>query len=81
MPTYVYETIPADDTQQPRRFEIQQRMVDDALETDPETGEPVRRVISGGLGIMSGKAASASAGGSDFPASGGGCCGGACGCG
>ncbi len=81
MPTYVYETIPENGTRQARRFEIRQRMSDDALVEDPETGEPVRRVITGGMGIMSGKAGAASPGGSDFPAGGGGCCGGACGCG
>ncbi len=49
MPIYVYETT---DPKQPiRRFEIKQSMKDKPLLTDPKTGEPVRRVISGGLGI------------------------------
>jgi putative FmdB family regulatory protein len=40
MPMYEYER--EDGT----RFEIRQSMSDDALETDPETGQKVRRVIS-----------------------------------
>ncbi len=54
MPTYVYETL-----EKPvRRFEIKQSMKDDPLRVDPETGKPVRRVISGGFGfIEKGKAA------------------------
>ena len=44
MPTYLYETIPAD--REPiERFEVVQRMTDDPLETHPETGQPVRRVF------------------------------------
>ena len=52
MPTYVYETIPSKPNQQPRRFEVEQRMSAAALTHDPETGLPVRRVISGGLGFI-----------------------------
>ena len=48
MPTYVYETI----STTPERFEIRQGFTDPVLTTHPETGEPVRRVISGGLAIM-----------------------------
>ena len=71
MTTYIYETIPADDSREPRVFEFQQRMTDKPLTQHPETGEPVRRVISGGLGIMQkGKASSPS------PSS----CGSGCGC-
>ena len=51
MPTYVYETIPADQTTEPRRFELFQRMTDEPLQVDPESGMAVRRVITGGLGI------------------------------
>ena len=50
MATYVYETIPKDPRQKPRRFEVQQKMSDAALTKDPETGLPVRRVILGGSG-------------------------------
>jgi predicted nucleic acid-binding Zn ribbon protein len=51
MPTYTYETIPGDPGAEPRRFEIFQRMSDPALTVDPETGEPVRKIITGGMGI------------------------------
>jgi predicted nucleic acid-binding Zn ribbon protein len=50
MATYVYETIPKDPKKKPRRFEVQQKMSDAPLTVDPETGEPVRRVIIGGSG-------------------------------
>jgi predicted nucleic acid-binding Zn ribbon protein len=50
MATYVYET--TDPKKPARRFEIQQSMKDDALTAHPETGEPIRRVITGGLGYM-----------------------------
>jgi predicted nucleic acid-binding Zn ribbon protein len=52
MATYVYETIPKNPRQKPRRFEIEQRMSDPPLKKDPKTGLPVRRVISGGSGIV-----------------------------
>jgi predicted nucleic acid-binding Zn ribbon protein len=50
MATYVYETIPKDPKKKPRQFEVQQKMSDPPLTKDPETGEPVRRVITGGSG-------------------------------
>ncbi len=50
MATYVYETT---DTARPvRRFELQQSMRDSPLTAHPDTGEPIRRVISGGFGVM-----------------------------
>lgn len=55
MATYTYETIPQKKGQKPRRFEIEQKMSDDALTHDPESGLPVRRIITGGSGnIMRG---------------------------
>ena len=54
MATYVYETIPQKKGQKPRRFEIEQKMTDPALTEDPNTGEPVRRVIIGGSIITRG---------------------------
>ena len=51
MPTYVYETIPKKDDQQPTQFEVVQKMTDDALTQHPDTGEPVRRIISGGISL------------------------------
>jgi predicted nucleic acid-binding Zn ribbon protein len=52
MPTYEYETIPSRAGQRPVRFELYQPITAAALTTHPETGEPVRRVVSGGLGIF-----------------------------
>ena len=49
MPIYVYET--TDPAKPIRRFEVKQSMKDEALRVDPETGEAVRRVISGGYGV------------------------------
>ena len=52
MPVYVYET--SDDG--PRKvFELYQSIKDAALTSDPESGRPVRRVISGGLEMPRGK--------------------------
>lgn len=45
MPIYVYETMPADGAE-PMRFEVMQRIAEPALSEHPETGEPVRRVIT-----------------------------------
>jgi predicted nucleic acid-binding Zn ribbon protein len=50
MTTYTYETIPKKKGQKPRRFEVLQRMSDPPLTKDPETGLPVKRVITGGSG-------------------------------
>jgi len=52
MATYVYETIPSRQDEAPRRFEVQQKMSDPPLQTDPQTGEPVRRIITGGSGLV-----------------------------
>ncbi|MEZ5277501.1 MAG: zinc ribbon domain-containing protein [Opitutaceae bacterium] len=76
MATYVYETITDDATRPPRRFEVQQSMKDDPLTHDPESGLPVRRIITGGYGFVS--AARDSGIGQPPPASGG--CGAGCGC-
>jgi len=77
MTTYVYQTIPQLPGAEPSCFEVKQSMRDRPLTVHPETGEPVRRLILGGLGIMSGgkqvRQAPASTGA-------GGCCGGGCGC-
>lgn len=50
MATYIYETIPTKKGQKPKRYEIQQSMAEDALTKHPETGEPIKRVITGGTG-------------------------------
>jgi len=52
MATYIYETIPREAGEPPRRFEVVQSMKDAPLTRHPDTGEPVRRVISGGFGFM-----------------------------
>jgi predicted nucleic acid-binding Zn ribbon protein len=52
MATYVYETIPQKMGQKVRRFEIEQKMSDPALTHDPKSGEPVKRVIIGGSGLV-----------------------------
>ena len=54
MPTYIYETIPNEGSQESRRFELIQRMSDQALSVDPNTGEAVRRIVTGGIGIKLG---------------------------
>ena len=46
MPTYEYKR--EDGT----TFEIFQSMSDDALKTCPDTGQPVKRIISGGSGLV-----------------------------
>ena len=75
MATYLYETIPSKEGDQTETFEIQQSMKDAPLTQHPETGVPVRRVITGGFGFVS-KASSAPA--PQRPSSGG--CGSGCGC-
>jgi len=52
MATYVYETIPSNPKDRPRRFEVEQKMSDPPLKKDPKTGLPVRRVIVGGSGLV-----------------------------
>ena len=51
MPTYTYEVIGSDGRGK-ERFEVVQRMRDDSLTVHPRTGEPVRRVITGGTGVV-----------------------------
>ncbi len=75
MTTYVYETIPQKPGDKARLFEIKQSMQDSPLTKHPESGEPIRRVVLGGYGVLkSGSAKSASSG------DGGACCGPSCGC-
>jgi len=75
MPTYLYETIPAAAGEPSHRFEVRQGFGDEPLSAHPETGAPVRRVISGGLGLM------AKGSGASLPEAGPGCGPGSCGCG
>jgi len=52
MTTYVYETVPSKPGQKPRYFEIKQGMKDAPLTKHPETGDPIRRVVLGGFGVL-----------------------------
>ncbi len=52
MATYTYETVPQDKDKKPERFEVVQNMSDPPLTVHPETGEPVRRIVTGGCGLV-----------------------------
>ncbi len=81
MATYVYETVPKRAGELPVRFEVIQSMKDKPLARHPDTGEPVRRVITGGYGLM-GVGAKATPARQATRGGGGGCgCGGSCMCG
>ncbi len=81
MATYVYETIPRRAGEKPRRFEAIQSMKDAAFTRHPDTGEPVRRVVTGGYGLMGVGTKSTPAPAADHGGGGGCGCGGSCGCG
>ena len=74
MPVYVYETISRSDADLPQTFELHQSMSEPCLTVHPDTGAPVRRVLSGGLATFTGHVAGAA------PMRGGGGCGSGCGC-
>ncbi|MEI2719118.1 MAG: hypothetical protein V9E87_03090 [Gemmatimonadales bacterium] len=73
MPTYTYQTLPSTPNAAPRRFEVKQSISDAPLTHDPESGEPVERVITGGRGPLT-----TITGGSEPTVTGG--CGPSCGC-
>ncbi len=52
MTTYVYETIPSKPGEKPRFFEIKQSINAAPLTKHPDTGEPIRRVVLGGFGVL-----------------------------
>lgn len=52
---YLYETIPSESDPEVRRFEIKQSIHDAPLKLHPETGKPIRRVIVGGMGLITSK--------------------------
>lgn len=79
MPTYTYETIADDATGTLRRFEIVQGMNDAPLTHDPVSGAPVRRVITGGIGMIDKDRQARIEASCETAASGGACCGGGCG--
>lgn len=70
--TYLYETLPQHEGDPVEQFEIQQSMNDLPLTHHPETGVPVRRVILGGWGLMTGKTMSVPQSNACTPGSG--CC-------
>ncbi len=76
MAVYVYQTIPDREGEAVQTYEIRQSMKDAALTKHPETGEAIRRVITGGLGVMT----SSKGGPAPRPSAGGACCGSGCGC-
>ena len=51
MATYVYETIPEKPGDPVKRYELWQHMSEPAYKRHPETGERVRRIIIGGVGM------------------------------
>ncbi|RPJ33276.1 MAG: zinc ribbon domain-containing protein [Verrucomicrobiaceae bacterium] len=55
MMIYLYETVPGSEGGEVCRYEIKQSIHDAALTHHPETGAPIRRVILGGLGLITGK--------------------------
>jgi len=71
--TYLYETIPTKEGDAVQQFEIKQSLTDLPLAQHPETGVPIRRVIIGGWGAVTGKI-------NTQPASGNSCCCGPDGC-
>jgi predicted nucleic acid-binding Zn ribbon protein len=71
MTAYVYETIPGKPDEKPRYFEFKQSMSDAPYAKHPETGEPIRRVVLGGFGVLSSKPPTGTSGS---------CCGPTCGC-
>jgi len=77
MPIYVYEAISRKSGETQKRYEIKQGMLDKPLTSHPETGEPIRRVILGGLGVLSSPGKKNRAGNPGSCGCGGsGCCGG-----
>jgi predicted nucleic acid-binding Zn ribbon protein len=70
--TYLYETIPQHEGEPVEQFELQQSMSDLPLTQHPETGVPVRRVILGGWGLVTGNGMSSAPSSSCIPGSG--CC-------
>jgi predicted nucleic acid-binding Zn ribbon protein len=50
MAIYIYETTSSPAGTLPERFEIQQGMTEKALTRHPETGQAIRRIVTGGFG-------------------------------
>ncbi len=69
--TYLYATIPNNEGDKVKHYEIQQSMNDAPLTQHPDTGEPIRRVILGGWGTFMPKAGGNAKAGGCGPS---GCC-------
>lgn len=52
MPTYLYQVVSDEAGAEPEVFEVRQSMRDEPLSRHPATGEPVRRIVTGGFGLM-----------------------------
>lgn len=74
MTTYLYETISIVNGEEPKQYEIKQSMTEKALTHHPETGEPIRRIILGGFGIVKKGGSSVSSGGASCGCGTPGCC-------
>ncbi|WP_142525633.1 zinc ribbon domain-containing protein, partial [Methylacidimicrobium cyclopophantes] len=75
MITYLYETVPTREGEEPKIYEIRQPIGAPALTRHPESGEPLRRIIAGGAGIQTTRKGASAA-----PPSSCGCGHGGCGC-
>ena len=73
MITYVYQTINQKPGEKPRYFEFSQSIMDEPFTKHPETGEPIRRVVLGGFGVLTGRRPDRNSG--SCCGSGSGCCG------
>ncbi len=62
-PPFPYETIRLKAGAKPKYFEIKQSMNGAPLTKHPETGEPIRRVLLGGFGMLGSKSGSDSSSG------------------
>ena len=71
MPIYVYESILQNPDGKPRYFEFLQNMSDKPYAKHPETDEPIRRVVLGGFGVLTGRNPKS---GSNSCCPGSGCC-------
>jgi hypothetical protein len=80
MTTYTYETVPLIPGVEPARLEVRQAMSDAPLTRHPETGERIRRVITGGYGLMGVSERKAEPPPQATATAGGHCCGASCGC-
>ena len=52
MATYLYQVVGEAVGTTPETFEVRQSMLDAPLTHHPETGKPVRRILTGGFGLM-----------------------------